>query len=148
MACSVQTACRQCGESGRAIWRQTVVHHVKSEKLALVSQEDYKFCASNNCPVVYYTEFGQEFTTSDVRELVTSKSEGDSRPLCYCFGFTEGDVRQEIENTGESTAAAQISQFIKERFCACDFRNPSGVCCLGNVTQAVRQLQNELIKTS
>lgn len=143
MACDTQTACFKCGETGRPVWRQTVVHHVKSIKLASVGNAEYKFCATKNCPVVYYADSGQEFTIEDVRELVTSKTEGDARPLCYCFGYTEGDVRKEIETTGKSTAAAQVSQFIKERFCACDTRNPSGVCCLGNINKAVKHLSEE-----
>src|SRR6266700_193858 len=113
MASDTQTACSQCGKIGRAIWRQTVVHHVKSEKLDLIGTAEYKFCAAQRCPVVYYAASGQEFTVDDVRELVTSKAEGDARPLCYCFGFTEGDVRKEIEITGNSSAPARVSQFIR-----------------------------------
>lgn len=146
IACGLQTACQKCGEPGRAIWRQTVVHHVKSEKLALIGNAEYKFCATKSCPVVYYAEGDQEFIVTDVREPVTSKSEGDDRPLCYCFGFTEGDLRQEVERTGKSTAPDQISQFIKERLCACDTRNPSGICCLGSVIKAVKQLQSESVE--
>ncbi len=146
IACGTPTACPRCGESGRAVWRQTVVHHVKSAKLALIGNAEYKFCAAQSCAVVYFAESGPEFTIDDVREPVTSKTEGDARPLCYCFGFTEGDVRREIESTGESTAPAQVSEFIRERFCACDIRNPSGACCLGNILKTVQQLKNDLTK--
>ncbi len=82
-----QNACGECGEIGRILARQTVVHHVKSEKLSSVGDEEYKFCSSPNCAVVYYAASGQVFTVDDVRELVTSKTSGNSRPLCYCFGF-------------------------------------------------------------
>ncbi len=60
--------------------RLTVLHHVKSEKLPYVGDEEYKFCATPTCPVVYFAESGNLFTVSDVRELVTIKAGGDVRP--------------------------------------------------------------------
>ncbi len=87
-----QNDCHGCGETGRPVSRQTVVHHVKSEKLSLVGEEEYKFCSSPECAVVYYAASGQAFTVGEVREPVTSKTLGDERPLCYCFGFTERSI--------------------------------------------------------
>ena len=137
---NIQFACSECGEIGRDVGRQTVCHHVKSEKLDLVGGENYKFCSSADCSVVYYSASGKTFTITDVRELVTSKIEGDTRPLCYCFGFTEGMVQSEIAMTGKSSIQSQVSKFIKERLCACEIRNPSGVCCLGEINRTVRRL--------
>lgn len=135
-----QNACGGCGEVGRVVTRQTVVHHVKSEKLSCVETGEYKFCPSENCPVVYYSAAGRVFTIEDVRELVTAKSSGDARPVCYCFGFTEGFIRQEIEQTGKSTVPAQVAQFIKEKLCVCEVRNPAGACCLGEINRTVKTL--------
>ena len=137
-----QNACHDCGEVGRIVARQTVVHHVKSEKLDCVKSDEYKFCPSENCLTVYYSTSGEVFTVADVREPVTSKSSGDNRPLCYCFGFTEGFIRQEIEQTGKSTVPAQVTQFIKEKLCVCEIRNPSGVCCLGEIYRVVKGLSS------
>jgi len=75
-----------------------------------------------------------------MRELVTAKASGDARPLCYCFGFTEGDVRKEIDQNGESSVPKQISQFIKEKLCVCEIRNPAGACCLGEINKTVKRL--------
>lgn len=103
---TIKTNWGECGELGRAVGRQTVVHHVNG---------------------------GEAFAVDDVRELVTSKARGDERPLCYCFGFTEGDVRTEIARTGESSIPAQVTEFIKQKLCVCEFRNPAGACCLGEI---------------
>ncbi|MDQ3711540.1 MAG: hypothetical protein M3388_04905 [Acidobacteriota bacterium] len=135
-----QNACGECGEVGRDVARKTVVHHVKSEKLSCVETDKYKFCPSSNCPVVYYSAAGRVFRVEDVRESVTAKASGENRPLCYCFGFTEGDVRREIAEKGESTVPAQISQFIKEKLCVCEIRNPAGACCLGEINRTVKNL--------
>ena len=135
-----QNVCHDCGEVGRIVTRQTVVHHVKSEKLVEVKSDEYKFCPSEKCPTVYYSTSGEAFTVADVRELVTSKTSGDNRPLCYCFGFTEGDVRKEIAQKGESSVPKQVSQFIKEKLCVCEIRNPAGACCLGEINRTVKSL--------
>lgn len=135
-----QNACNSCNEIGRVVARQTVVHHVKSEKLACVKSDEYKFCPSENCSTVYYSASGEVFTVDDVRELVTSKTKGDERPLCYCFGFTEGFARLEIARTGESSVSKQVKQFIKEKLCVCEIRNPAGACCLGEINRTIKKL--------
>jgi Zinc binding domain len=132
--------CAECGTKGRGVERRTVVHHVKSEMLSQVSEVEYRFCAAPACPVVYYGTNGAVFTVNDVRELITAKASGDVRPLCYCFGFTEGAIHREIRQTGATTVPAQISAFIKAKFCACEVRNPSGACCLGEVNKAAQEL--------
>ena len=137
----VKTACDNCGEVGRIVAKQTVVHQVKSEKLTAVSDSEYRFCSSADCEVVYYSADSSVFTTDDVRELVTSKTKGDDRPLCYCFGFTQGNVRREIVLNGETTIPTQVTQFIKEKLCACEIRNPSGSCCLGEINRTVRLVE-------
>lgn len=133
-------ACQACGETGKVVARQTVVHQVVSEKLSFVVDGDYRFCGSADCDVVYYSDHGIAFTTDDVREPITSKTIGDERPLCYCFGFTEGNVRRELLLKGETTIPAQVTQFIKENLCACEVRNPSGLCCLGEINRTVKRL--------
>lgn len=140
---TTQNACGGCGEAGRDVARQTVVHHVKSEKLAEVKSDEYKFCSSEKCPTVYYSVSGEVFTINDIRELITSKSSGDQRPLCYCFGFTEGFVRLEIGETGTSSVPQQVAQFIKEKLCVCEIRNPAGACCLGEINRTVKSLIEE-----
>lgn len=141
---SSQTAFCDCGEPGRIVAKQTVINQLKSAKLPLVSDDEYRFCNSRDCDVVYYTRSGENFTVADLRELVTSKEEGDARPLCYCFGFTEGDMRDEIAQEGETSIPAQVTQFIKEKLCACEIRNPSGVCCLGEINKTVKRLVVEV----
>ncbi len=132
--------CSMCRTEGRPVEQQTILHHVKHEQLDRVNGESYRFCAEPNCPIVYYGDKGACFTVDDVRELVTVKTQGDKRPICYCFGFTEGDARDEIAGTGATTIPTTISRLIKSGMCACEVRNPAGVCCLGEVNQTVKRL--------
>ena len=140
---SAATHCLDCGVEGRPVERQTVFHHVKPEYLTRVNGEVYRFCPDPNCAVVYFGESGTRFTVDEVRELVSTKATGDARPICYCFGFTEGDAREDIIKTGTSIIPKQISQLIKAGICACEVRNPAGVCCLGEVNRTVKRLLTE-----
>jgi hypothetical protein len=132
--------CKACGTEGRSVQRQTVLHHVKHEQLSRVNVESYRFCAQPNCDVVYYGDKQTRFTVAELRELVSAKTDGDKRPICYCFDFIEGDARKEIEHTGRTMIPLQISNLIKSGMCACGVRNPAGICCLGEVNRTVTQL--------
>ena len=105
----------------------------------------YSFCATRECPVVYFEEQGShKFTINDLRVRVGVKESGDPIPLCYCFGFDESHMRDEITRTGKTTIPTRISTLIREGLCACESRNPAGVCCMGEVNRAVTRLtENE-----
>ena len=134
--------CLDCGVEGRPIALQTILHHVKHEHLARVTGEAYRFCSDPKCAVVYFGEGGTRFTVDEVRELVSAKTTGDARPVCYCFGFKEGDVREEITREGTSKIPKQINDLVKTGMCACEVRNPAGVCCIGEVNRTVRRLSS------
>ncbi len=141
------TRCVECGVEGRRVERQTILHHLKHEHLARLNGERYRFCPDANCAVVYFSENGVRFIVNEVREVVSAKTTGDRRPICYCFGFTEGDAREEIDRAGTSTIPKQISELIKAGMCACEVRNPAGMCCLGEVNRTVKRLSTQY-KTS
>lgn len=131
--------CAACGNVGRQVESRTVRHHVRPEHQSRVNGEAYRFCAAPACAVVYYGG-GALFTVEDVREPVAEKTSGEARPVCYCFGFSEGDVRRELASRGASTIPQRISQLANAGACACEVRNPSGACCLGLVNRIVKHL--------
>ena len=133
-------ACAQCGEAGRPVTRQTILLMLKSELFGKAGVNDYRFCHSPECRVVYFNDAGEFFTTADLRARVGLKESEDPIPLCYCFGFDESHIREEIERDGQTTIPQRISALIKQGLCACESRNPSGVCCLGEINKAVRRL--------
>jgi len=134
------TLCVKCGGKGSGVERKTVLHHVLPALLDRVKDEAYRFCPEPGCELVYYGDGGTRFTVKEVRELVSAKASGDERPICYCFGFNEGDIRREIARMATSAIPEQIRRLIKAGMCACETRNPSGACCLGLVNQTVRRL--------
>jgi hypothetical protein len=114
---------------------------LKPSLLDRVNEGNWRFCPSADCSVVYSAEGGDVvFTTDDLRVRVGSKEHEDPIPLCYCFGFDEADVREEIARTGRSAIPQKITAMVKQGLCACEARNPSGSCCLGEVIKAVTRL--------
>ena len=100
----------------------------------------YYFCEARDCDVVYFALDAQApiFRRADLLVRVGAKEEGDPIPVCYCFGFTRKDIENEIAETGRSTVADWITAEVKAGNCTCEVKNPSGKCCLGDVTRAVR----------
>src|SRR5947209_254956 len=73
----------------------------------------YGFCSARDCPVVYFQEGeNHRFTIGDVRVRVGVKVKHDPIPLCYCFGFNESHIRDEISRAGDSTIPERISRLI------------------------------------
>lgn len=96
-----------------------------------------RFCRTPACDVVYYAASGRPVRKRDVRVRVGLKEKEDPIPLCYCFGFDRSNVEREIAQTGGCTIPERIAAEISAGHCACEIKNPSGACCLGEVRVAV-----------
>jgi hypothetical protein len=125
--------------------RKTVFLMLKPQCFDRVGEGEYRFCVSSECPVVYFAEVGETcFAKDDLRVRVGLKEKEDPITLCYCFGFDERDVREEISETGQCSIPQRIGALIRRGMCACVERNPSGKCCLGEVKRAVERLMAEI----
>lgn len=136
--------CPQCGHKGRTVDTQ-VVKAMLRVSLHAIGPTAYHFCESEECPVVYFAEEGQQvFVEDELRERVYQKHPHDEDVLiCYCFRHTLGSIRAEWRQTGQSTVFDTITAGTQSGQCACDIRNPQATCCLGNVRHFVRQIQRE-----
>ena len=121
--------------------RLTVKTLLTEAALGRLPPGDLRFCPDGGCDVVYFGGNGVRFATADVRVPIWQKLPVGARQLCYCFGESEASIRTEIELTGASSAAARIRGHIAEGRCACEVRNPRGVCCLGDVMAATKRIQ-------
>ncbi len=139
---SVTHDCTNCGGQSRPVSRKTMLLMLNPELLEHAMTGAYSFCSAHDCPVVYFEERGSHrFTIDDLRIRVGVKVKYDPIPLCYCFGFNESHIRDEISRTGDSTIPERISRLIREGLCACEARNPSGMCCLGEVNKTAKRLR-------
>jgi len=126
----------------------TVRSLVRQLPLGMPSDQ-YYFCEARDCDVVYFPFDPQApiFRREDLMVRVGAKEKADPIPVCYCFGFTRKDIHDEITETGHSTVAERISGEVKAGNCACEVKNPSGKCCLGNVTRAVQDCLRTVRRT-
>jgi len=102
----------------------------------------YYFCESPDCDVVYfpYRPDAPPFHRGDLLVPVWPKDRGDDTPICYCFGVTSKQIREEHQDTSKPTVATRIRAEVQAGNCACEVKNPSGKCCLGNITRATQEL--------
>ena len=134
--------CSSCNSKGRPVSRKTILLMLKPDLLERAMYRSYSFCSERDCSIVYFEDNGrQQFTVDDLRIRVGVKAKDDPIPLCYCFGFNENHIRDEIERTGNTSIPDKVSGLIRRGLCACESRNPAGVCCLGELNKAVKRLR-------
>jgi hypothetical protein len=83
----------------------------------------YYFCDTSDCEVVYFA-LDAEAPRFRREDLMV-------------------DIWEEIRGTGISTVAERIAAEVEAGRCACEVKNPSGKCCLGEVTRAARDGLNQ-----
>ena len=151
--CSVNTkqagvpammACPMNGARSRQVDMLTVKSLVRRLPLRMPDTQ-YYFCEARDCDVVYFALDPQApvFRRDDLPVRVGAKEKSDPIPVCYCFGFTREEIENEITETGRSTVAERITAEVKAGNCACEVKNPSGKCCLGDVTRTVSERLNQ-----
>lgn len=135
--------CPNCENSGKLVNNATVKAMI-AVSLRRVHDEDHYFCSTETCDVVYFNASQTEvFKVSEVRERVYQKEQRSQDVLvCYCFQHTVGDVRTEVEADDDTFIVDNINAGIKAGQCACDWRNPQGTCCLGNVLELRKMVTN------
>ena len=133
--------CPECGQKGKRVSTLTVKSLVKEH--TRVASDDYFFCRTPACAVVYFSQRGL-FRKDDVKARVGLKETEDPIPLCYCFEYSRGNIRSDIESKGSTDILERIKAEVKAGYCACEVKNPSGDCCLGDVTRAVQEATRAL----
>lgn len=142
-----QYLCPQDGTRGKPVQEITLKSLLSPralERLDITSS--YGFCQSKDCPVVYFTERGQTFMTSDLKVPVFQKDEDEFVPVCYCFGWTRQRIREELSQSRKNSAVDAIKAHMQAKRCGCEVNNPQGSCCLENVRAVIKQTAGELTK--
>jgi len=134
-------ACPSCGIIGRVVGDKTIQAILEPAKALSLLAVGRRFCGTPSCATVYYGDDGRAVTKDEIPIRVGLKEREDPIPLCYCFGFSVADARREILETGRCTIPARIKAEVRAGQCACEIKNPSGICCLGEVNRAVEEEQ-------
>jgi hypothetical protein len=142
-----QRLCPQDGTKGKPVQLVTLKSLLVPVALEQLNPATaYGFCPSPNCPVVYFSEQGQTFTTADLKVSVFQKNVNEDVSVCYCFGWSRRRIREELDQSGESSAVDMITTHVKAKRCGCEVNNPQGSCCLENVRSVVKQTVEELAR--
>ena len=137
--------CRRCGAQGRKVHPETMESLLTPEARVRLRDTTYFFDRTAGCDVVYFSNEAESYFSKDeLKVLVGIKETEPPVPICYCFGHTAESAREEILETGHSTVADRITAEVEAGNCACEIKNPSGRCCLGEVNQVVSRIQKEL----
>ena len=137
--------CQRCGEKGQRVLRETMESLLEPEALGRLLDEPYFFDRTPSCDVVYFSNEAQSYFRKDELSVRVGLKQTESPiALCYCFGHSVESVREEIVAKGRLTAAESITAEVQAGNCSCEVKNPSGKCCLGEVYEAIQQIQKEL----
>lgn len=133
-------ACPECGEKAKSVLGKTVQHLVTDKaKTELSCFEGFYYCKTPTCKVVYFR--GDEVLTQDDMSVIVGLKEGAApATVCYCFDWSKEKIKEELETAGKTTALEDIKAKMKNPGCSCEILNPSGGCCLGDVTKAIKEL--------
>ena len=133
--------CGGCRTAGKPVDSPTVKALLTETALSRFDPAEYRFCPDAHCDVVYFAEGVRAFRTADVRIPVWQKESAGHRTICYCFAENEGNIAEEVNQTGHSLAVDRVREHIAAGRCACEVRNPKGACCLGDVIAAVERMR-------
>jgi hypothetical protein len=126
---------------GKPVELLTVKALLTEPALQRINTAAHRFCPDPSCDVVYFDAGGASYVKSEIRVPVWQKEPFGDRTMCYCFGVSEESIRAEIQTTGRSDSTERVRAHIAAGRCACEVRNPRGVCCLGDVAAAVKRVE-------
>lgn len=137
-------ACPSCGARSKKVELLTVKSLVRHLPLGSPPAQ-YYFCEAQGCDVVYFAADSAAlvFRSHDLLVRVGCKETEDPIPVCYCFGFTRREIAEEAAREGRSAAAEAVQAEVRAGRCACEVKNPSGKCCLGEITRIAESAKRE-----
>ena len=137
--------CPSCGKRGKPVAVLTVKSLVR-DHTRVPASASYSFCRTPDCEVVYFSD-RCVFTKPELKVRVGIKETADPIPLCYCFDCSREDIHRDIEATGKTSVLEEITAEVQGGFCACEVKNPSGACCLGDITRAIQDAKKRSAET-
>jgi len=119
--------CPGCSQSCLPASRQTMLHQIQFPNNQNLAEGDYAFCSNWDCTIGYFST-----STAVLKSQLRVFQSGQNVMLCHCFGISEPAYRAALAGGTAETIKAFVVQQTKNGLCACEFRNPSGRCCLSS----------------
>lgn len=132
--------CPWCGVRGHNVDRLTVAALTTG---VVPANQRYWLCRQLACEAVYFGEDATVITAADMTVAPGFKSKAAEALVCYCFRHRRGDLEAELAAGSETTIPDRITAEVQAGNCACEVRNPSGKCCLGEVQRVIQEIRAE-----
>jgi Zinc binding domain len=140
-----KASCPICGTKAKPISTRAVKSLVR-DHTRVSAERVYWLCRAPGCDVVYFSE-AESFCKREVKVRVGFKEQQDPIPLCYCFDYTRSDISRDLALRGETDIPDRVKAEIQRGYCACEVKNPSGTCCLGDITRAIHAAKKHAKET-
>lgn len=129
--------CPKCAQLGADVDRITLKALLTADGLRRGVPRQPHYCATRDCPVVYFDREGDVcFTEDELTVRAYAKHLDDSTvPACYCFTVTVGAMS---DATRARELREMVSREVQAGHCACEVKNPKGACCLGDLVRIER----------
>lgn len=121
---TVKHVCPVNGKEYSEVPMRTISHHIKQSWFWDGEEQPYYFCDDPECDVVYFGIDDSVILKSQVRTTVGMKENSNNSMVCYCYGATKEDVRD------EASIRNFVIQKTKSGDCSCETSNPAGTCCI------------------
>lgn len=139
--------CPRCGKPASRVDQQTVDSLVVESQRSTLSSEQHYYCTTADCGVVYFAPGAGEshgvIEKEQLRVRVGLKETEDPIAVCYCFGHTRASIADEIRETGSTDVVERVRAEVSAGRCSCEVSNPSGKCCLGELTRTAKELREK-----
>jgi len=140
----VKVKCPKCNENAKGVLGKTLQHLLTNEaKENLSCFDEFYYCKSVSCEVIYFKD-KTILTQKDMSVVVGLKKDANPATVCYCFEWTKEKIMDEINLDGSSSALADIKNKMDTIGCQCEILNPSGGCCLGDVSKVTKEIKSYL----
>ena len=134
--------CPNCGEKAKAVLAKTLNSLLK-DKVELSCKDGFYYCKTPSCKNIYFRN--EEVLKQEDISVVVGLKEGSSPDtVCYCFKWTKEKIKIEIQENAETLALEDIKSKMKNISCNCELLNPSGGCCLGDITNVIIEIKDSL----
>jgi hypothetical protein len=118
--------CPECGSACKSVGMPTLYHQVRFPENQRIASDTYYFCPSKQCTTAYFSIAGNSIPKQHLRTY----QEIQNDKLCYCFDIDTDQYLSAISANHAESIKDFVIQRTKSGECACEFRNPSGQCCL------------------
>ena len=133
--------CPTCGEKGKPVGAITINALVRPGLKSGSGFPDGYYCPNPDDDTLYFFDSGFDpISKAEISVRVGFKETAAPQMVCYCYEHTKDEIQEDFEANGESRIEARIREEVTADSCSCQFKNPKGNCCLGDVRAAYKEL--------